>query len=101
MYVTVTLDTYKQNFLLETNIEIENVRDFIINWIKNEDIGKGEDKREVVQKSQYNISIYKDRNGKYDIKDDCENRDLRRGILGIFIKDFKNIRNVMEGTDGN
>jgi len=90
MYCTVVLDCQKGTFQLESNIEMKDVRDFIIDWMRT-DIGKGEDNRELQWKENYYISIYKNGSG-YEVEDNCNNRDLRRGILGAFIKDFKNIR---------
>ncbi len=95
MYATIILDLNQGTFLLESNIGYEDIRDFIINWIKT-DIDKSEDKRELKPKPEYYISIFQDRHGNYDIEDNCENRDLRRGILGVFIKDYKRIRKQME-----
>ena len=99
MYCTVVLDTRKGAFLLESDIDYTEIRDFLIGWIKT-DIGRGEDERELKPKEEFYISIYKDRfSGEYDIEDNCENRDLRRGILGLFIAQFKHVRNQFMDND--
>lgn len=95
MYCTVVLNLNEGSFLLESNISYDQIKDFVINWIKT-DIGRGEDKRELKPKDEYYISIFQDQHGNYDIDDNCENRDLRRGILGVFLKDYKDIRRNME-----
>jgi len=94
MYCTIVLNRSQGNFYLETNISYEDIKDFVIGWIKS-DIHERKDYRELKSKPEYWISIYKDKNG-YQVDDNCQNRDLRRGILGLFIKEYKNIRKQKE-----
>lgn len=81
--------------MLETNVASEDVVKFLVDWLKT-DIGQGEDPSEIEFKEEYYVSIYKSKAGNYDVEDNCGNRDLRRGILGAFIKDFKDVRNQMD-----
>jgi len=98
MFVTIQLNIVHGTFEMETNIERENVNKFLIEFLKT-DIGHGEDPREYVPKEEYKISIYKDGNGDFETEDNCENKDLRRGILGIFIRDYKYMLKQLEADD--
>jgi len=94
MYCTVIFNSKTHTFGLESDISYDKVTDFIIEWMKT-DIIEGPDNKEIKEMENYWVSIYN--NGrKYEVEDNCENRDLRRGILGFFIKDYKNIRKLIK-----
>lgn len=95
MYCTVIFDSNDYTFSLESDIPYDDVTSFIVEWIKT-DIHEAPDDREIPQKDVYWISIYKSNDGWYEIEDNCESRDLRRGVLGYFINNYKIIRNRME-----
>lgn len=98
MYVTIVYNELTQGFTLETNIGPDEVNKFIIDWLKT-DIGKEEkDNRPLIPQTEYMVSIYKDKFGNWEVEDNCCNSNVRRGLLGYFIVDYKRLKKERESA---